>query len=236
MALFQFGSIVTGARNSVAGMTFSQNKGGGYIKAKPIPTNPRSAAQQLVRANFALNSKAWSGSLTDAQRAAWTLFAANNPYNNVFGQSKQLSGIAMYMKLSQVLAQIGEATSPDAPSDLSVPVLVTPTDVEFNWAAGLLTALTISTPVQAVVADAAFYIFATRPLPAGKQAGVSDYRYVTSIAQVAMDVALNIFATYTARFTAAAAGGTHISVIVATVNTATGATTIGLKFDTGPLM
>lgn len=232
MALFQFGPIVTGARNSVAGMTFSQNKGGSYIKAKPIPANPRTTAQQKVRANFATNAKLWSGTLTAAQRAAWTLFAQNNPYNNVFGQSKQLSGMSMMMSLNQVLAQIGAALITDAPADLSVPALAAVNLDDYEPESGTpVTNVGPNTAAQAVVAGAKYYIFATGALAAGKSAGQSDYRYIGAYAAVAAAEVVSIDANYGIVFPGGGLVGQNVSIIVATVNTATGAVTPGIRLD-----
>jgi hypothetical protein len=233
MALIQFSSIVSGARNSVGGQTYSQNKGGAYVKSKPLPTQPRTAAQRQVRANFATNSKAWSGVLSDAQRSAWTFFAQANPYTNIFGASKILSGIAMSMKLNQVLAQIGVAYLEDAPSDLSVPTLAEVTSLSSIWSTGTITTLSLATAAQSTVAGARYYVFATKPLAPGKTAGVSDFRYIGNYAAVAAATSVDILADYTNTFTDVAAAGTHVTVLVATVNHTTGAVTPGLKFDSG---
>lgn len=234
-ALIMMGPNITGIRNSVAGQTFSQNKGGAYTKAKPIPTNPRTAAQQAVRANFATNSKQWSGQLTDDQRGAWNVFAANNPYNNVFGQSKQLSGMSMMMKLNQVLAQIGVAFLPDAPADLSVDALVMPSAATFTLLDTGISALGLTTAAQTADANAKYYIFSTPALAAGKKAGTSDYRFLGAYTATAAAVTINLTAKYLAVFGAVAAAGQHISVLVSTVNVNTGATTVGQVHDTGPM-
>lgn len=233
-ALIQFGPNISGLRNSIAGQTFSQNKGGAYAKAKPIPTNPRSAAQRLVRANFAANSKQWSGALTDAQRAAWVFFAQNNPYNNVFGQAKQLSGMAMMMKLNQVLSQILSNFIPNPPSDLSVEPIPNPIAYTGTWAAGIITAVTVSTAAQSAAAGTSYYVFATPPLSSGRSASQSDYRFIGVVDPVAAGVVITLTAAYTAVFGNAAAAGRHVSVLVSQVNDATGATTPGLVVDSGP--
>lgn len=232
MALIQLGGLVTGIRNSIKGSTYSQNKGGAYVKGKPIPTNPRTPAQRLVRANFAANAKLWSGTLTAAQRAAWTFFAANNPYTNVFGEVKQLSGMAMMMSLNQVLAQVGVAPIEDAPADLSVPALATITFLSSPIDAGTpATDVTLNTDAQAVVAGARYYLFATPPLAGGRAAGVSDYRFIGILPAVAAAVQLTLDALYAVVFPGPAVTGQHIAVLAATVNMATGAVTPALGFD-----
>lgn len=234
MAIIQFGSIVSDARNSVGSQTYSKNKGGGYVKSKPTPTQPRTAAQRLVRANFAANSRSWSSVLTDAQRAAWAFFAQANPYNNIFGQSKQYSGFNMYMKLNQVLAQIGEAQITTPPTDLSVPALDTITGIAATVVSNALTVLNMLATFESA-ADSLYYLFATPPLKAGRSAGVSDYRYIGTISDPSTGSTLSILSLYTAVFGTAIPAGSHLSVLVSTVNTASGATTPGFEFDTGTL-
>jgi len=232
MALIQLGAIVTGIRNSVKGSTYSQNKGGAYVKGKPIPTNPRTSAQTLVRSNFAANAKLWSGTLTDAERAAWTFFAQNNPYTNVFGETKQLSGMAMMMKLNQVLLGIGENAITTPPSDLSVPDLAIINGTTGDAVAGTpVTNIGVATAAQTTVAGAKFYVFATPALAPGKTAGQSDYRFIGTIAQTAAATSIDVSSLYAVVFPGAGIAGQHVSTIFSTVNVASGATTPGLRFD-----
>lgn len=231
-ALIQLGAIVTGIRNSVKGSTYSQNRGGAYVKGKPIPTNRRTTAQTTVRAAFAANAKLWSGTLTPAQRAAWTLFAQNNPYTNVFGEVKQLSGMAMMMSLNQVLRVIGSAIITDAPSDLSVPPLAAIIGPDGPAANGTpVSGIMVDTAVQAVVAGAKWYVFATGALAGGKAAGQSDYRLLGTIAAIAAQSDISLDALYAIVFPGAGIAGQHIGVAISTVNTATGAVTPALLMD-----
>lgn len=225
MALLQLGSVVTDIRNSIGGVTYSRNRGGSYSRARVAPLNPRSAAQTSVRQNFALNSKLWSGTLTAAQRVAWTIFAQNNPVTNVFGASKILSGNAMLMKLNQVLKQIGAAPITDPPTDLSVPALAAVLAYDGSGSPG---ALLVTTAAQSVTAGVKYYIFATRPLPPGRTPQTSDYRYIKTTAAVAAAVSIDITDAYEAMFGEPTAG-TLTGVLVATVNTASGALTVGTQ-------
>jgi hypothetical protein len=226
MALINLGSMATDVRNSVGAVTFSRNKGGAYVRAKVSPVQPRTPAQTRVRANFAANSKLWSGTLTSAQQAAWTFFAASNPLINVFGNSIVVSGLAIMMKLNQILSQIGVAPITDPPSDLSVPALANVLDMAASEDADTVT---FDTAAQAVVAGAKYYIFATAPLAPGKKPGTSDYRFIGTYAAVAAAVSIDISTNWKAIFGDVPTGKT-IGGLVATVNTATGAVTPGLVF------
>jgi len=226
MALINLGSVATDIRGSVAGVTFSRNKGGSYVRQKISPVQPRTPAQTLVRANFAANSKLWSGTLTVSQRAAWSFFAQANPFTNVFGNSIIISGMAIMQKLNQVLAQIGVAPIVAPPPDLSVPALAAPSGITADTTGP---DLEVNTAAQSVVAGAKYYIFATKPLAAGRTPTSSDFRFIAAKAGVAAATTIDITSDYFGIFGSAAPGQT-VGVLVATVNVDTGALTPGLRF------
>lgn len=228
MALIQTGAVVNQIRGSVGGTVASRNLGGAYMRARVAPVNRRTPAQQAVRANFAINSKAWSGLLTADQRAAWTFFAQANPLVNVLGASIIVSGLAMYNKLNQVLSSIGFPNISDPPADLSVPTLAA---IDGVVSVSGTQHVTINTEIQAVVADASYYIFAAPPMAAGKTASSSDFRALAAFGPSAAAVAIEVGSQFIARFGAFIAGQS-ISVMVATVNTASGAVTPALKYNT----
>lgn len=221
MALITLGAMVTDARGSVGGSVFSRNNAGGYARARTKPVNPNTPAQSQVRANFGLNSKAWSGTFTAAQRAAWTSFAQANPQVNRLGASIVLSGLAMANKLNQVLAQLGVAPIADPPADLSVPALAAALSID---AESPESDFNVTTAAQAVVAGAKYYVMATPPLKAGQKPPSSAYRFIAAKAAVAAAVVVDVTTEYFALFGTAAAGQVA-GVSVAFVNTATGALT-----------
>jgi hypothetical protein len=226
MAKLTLGSMVTDARGSVGGVVYSRNKGGAYSRARVAPINRNTPAQTLVRANFGANSKGWSASLTAGERTAWTAFAAANPRVNILGASIILSGIAMYQSLNQVLSQIGQGNITDPPPDLSVPALAAVT----GGTAASAATVSLTTNAQAVVADAAYYIFATRPLSPGSTPQTSDLRYVTTANAVAAATTVDISDEYVALF-GTFNSGASIGLAVSTVNEVSGAVTPALRFN-----
>ncbi len=107
--------IVTGASGSVGGTTYAKNRNGMYLRAKIAPGQPRSAAQDNVRANFTGSAQAWRG-LTDAQRAGWNALGAQVTTTDALGQSSTLTGAQMHQSLNGVLATTGVSPISDAPS------------------------------------------------------------------------------------------------------------------------
>ena len=102
MAKVKLGPIVAQASGSVAGTVFSRNRGGTYIRNRAIPTDPNTVDQQNVRAILATQSQGWADR-TDAERAAWENWAAQNPVTDVLGASIILSGHQAYVRLNSRL-------------------------------------------------------------------------------------------------------------------------------------
>lgn len=226
MAKLRLGPVASDIRNSIGGTTFSRNGGGAYARARVTPLNPRSTRQSIVRAAFGANAKNWGGQLTADQRQAWTFFAQSNPSVDVFGAAIILSGIAMFQRLNQVLANIGETLITDAPADLSVPAIAAALSLAVDASAP---SITVTTDTQAVVTGAAYYVFATRPLPPGRIPQKSDYRYIATIPPVAAATDFDIATAYAAIFGPWIAGAV-VGVLTATVNEQTGAVTPGISF------
>lgn len=104
----------------LAGLIFSHNKGGAYVKQFKIPTNPQTPAQTAVRERLSQLSKNWGAVLTEAQRLSWKLFADTFPIVNTLGAAQNVTGIAMYNKVNGILLNAEEGIINDPPVDLEV--------------------------------------------------------------------------------------------------------------------
>lgn len=226
MAKLLLGPIASDLRGKIGGTVASKNKGGNYLRRGGSPVQPNTPAQTQARANFGANSKLWSAMFTADQRAAWGFFAAANPLVNIFGASIIISGMAMSMRLNQILTQIAQATITDPPADMSVPALAAATAIAPSTITGLFQ---VVTEVQSVVAGAQYYVFATGLMAAGAKPQKNQYRFMGAYSGTAGGLAINISDAWIARFGALAAGQS-VGVIVATVNVATGALTPGIVF------
>lgn len=227
MAIYAAGSTASDIRGSIAGTTYSRNKGGLYMRGRVAPINRRTTAQTLVRANFGANSKAWAG-LTSDQRTAWTMFAAANPLVNVLGASIIVSGIAMFQKLNQVLKQIDAATISDPPSDLSVPALAAVTGLAVDSTA---VTFTVNTLTQAVVSGAKYYFFATPPLSPGRTPQTSQFRFIGAAVASVGASSIDMTANWQEVFGAILEGKVY-GLAASTVNSLSGAVTPALRFST----
>jgi len=96
-------------------MTLSHNKGGMYLRARAIPTNPNTQYQQAVRSLVASLASRWISILTETQRVGWQLYADNVPLLNPLGDPINVSGLNMYTRGNVARVQAGGAIVDDAP-------------------------------------------------------------------------------------------------------------------------
>lgn len=202
-------------RNKLNGTVFSKNRYGAYARTKVTPVNPQTADQTTVRSRFGNRSASWRG-LTDEQRQSWIDGAAGFPVFDIFGNSKILSGQALYNKLNLNLAKIGAAAIATCPVAVAIPQHA-------------ITGLTAEVGGGQIIVD-----FAPTPVPAGFAlvtdatplfgAGVSFVKNLFRQIQVsaaATATGVDVFGTWSAKFGALVAGQ-KISVRQYLVSTTTG--------------
>jgi hypothetical protein len=180
-------------RNKLNGSVFSKNRYGAYVRTKVTPVNPQTTSQQNARNRLATNSQAWRG-LTELQRQGWIDAAPNFPVTDIYGNSKILSGQALYVKLNNNLALIGEAAIPDAPSPVAIPQLELASVTADDSANTVIIAGT--TPVPA---DFAIAVFATPNITPGISFVKNRFRFVDALAAAATSP-FDISAAYGALF------------------------------------
>ncbi len=121
MALIQLGGGILDARGSIGGQVFSRNRSGNYIRARITPVNPRSPRQNVIRAVIQTLANAWSAVLTQAQRDAWEVYAANIVRQNKLGAQIKLTGFNHYVRSNAPRLQSGDPRVDDGPLDLTLP-------------------------------------------------------------------------------------------------------------------
>ena len=168
-------AIVADIRNKLNGSVFSKNRYGAYVRTKVTPVNPQSVAQQNARNILSTNSQAWRG-LTEEQRQGWIDAAVNFPFTDIYGNSKTLSGAALYVKLNNNLANVFVGAIPDAPSPVAIPQLTLGTIVA-DESTPLITVAFTSAPVPA---DFTMVIQATGNVTPGKSFVKNLYRQVST--------------------------------------------------------
>lgn len=107
-------SMLTQMSGSIAGVTAGHNRGGLYLRARSVPTNPNTARQSLVRSVFSALSQRWASTLTDSQRAGWADYAQNTPLTDALGDPLVLSGQQMYLRANTGRSQLDQTTAGDS--------------------------------------------------------------------------------------------------------------------------
>lgn len=129
MAKVTFSPLIVAASGSVKDTVFSKWKGKNYIRARVIPANPNTAAQQAVRESLARCVTLWQS--FEAQiEAAWNLYAG--PYG--------YSGYNAFVKANRATEQAGtelQATPPNADvtavSDLAASTGAASGEIDLAW-------------------------------------------------------------------------------------------------------
>ena len=182
MALIKLGPMVVAASGLIGGTIFSHNKGGDYVKAFSVPTNPDTLRQQDVRSDFASLVVAWTNDLTQLQRDGWNDFAETTPRLNALGEPVFWSGQQTYISVNATLLQAALTRQDDNPPIAAAP----PPDTVFDIAS------VASTPDQLVVDfndaatwvsidGAALLIYMGRPRSPGVVNVKVPFRFVTAI-------------------------------------------------------
>lgn len=118
--------IVTQASGSIGGTTYAHNTAGLYRRARSIPVNPNSTAQQGVRANLSTLAQAWNAVLTQVQRDAWDNYATLSPITGKLGDELVLSGQQMYIRCNTIRLLAGIARVDAGPTVPGLIALTTP--------------------------------------------------------------------------------------------------------------
>ena len=222
MAKVLFGAVATDARNKIAGIVYSKNASGSYVRVKVSPTQSATVRRGLVRSRVTNLSKYWSDSLTATQIAAWNSFAKNNPVKDVFGKTLTLSGIQTFIRLNANILNVGGTQIDDPPASLTIEGIVTLT-VTATAGTPTLSAAYTATPLGS---NLKLNVFATQQLPLGRSFTKSYKRWIFASAAAAASPA-NLLSAYTAKF-GALVEGAKIGVFANVVDSTTGAATTPL--------
>jgi len=222
MAKILFGTIATDARGKVAGIVYSKNASGAYIRVKVSPTQALTARRGSVRERVTNLSKYWSGTLTPAQITAWNSFAKNNPVTDVFGRTMTLSGIQSFVRLNGQILNVGGTQIDDPPANLAITGITTMTVT----ATALVPALSIAFAPTPLGTNAKLNVFATQQLPSGRTFLKPYLRWIFASAAAAATPA-NILAAYNAKFGTLIEGAV-IGVTARVVDEVTGSSSTGL--------
>ena len=109
------GSFLTAASGSLGGITASHNRGGQYLRARLVPTDPASNRQMTMRSLLGALAARWLADLSAAQRTAWDLYAENTTVLDTLGDPIKLSGHQHFVRTNSAGLQASVAQINDGP-------------------------------------------------------------------------------------------------------------------------
>jgi hypothetical protein len=159
--------LVAAGSGSIAGLTWSHNRGGQYIRARVIPVNPNTEAQGIARENMSTAVSLWTNTLTDAQRQAWATYAQDTPTVNRLGAQLILSGQAMFIRSVTSRLIAGLAAILDGPTQSGLgPTPQWVTDPVVDSGTQTVAGTTVSVEGAGVTGDLSVYV--SRPVTASR--------------------------------------------------------------------
>lgn len=155
--------VFSQASGSIAGITYSHNRGGMYVRARSTPTNPNTPQQQTLRSIMTQLSTRWTGGLTIAQRTGWETYAANVPLIDRLGEPRTVTGMNMYNRSNVPRLQAALARIDDAPTVFDLGSFTAPSVQAIDTVAGTAD-IAFATGDEWVNEDgAALLLYASRP-------------------------------------------------------------------------
>lgn len=118
----KYSALVSATSGKLNGSVAASNRGGAYLRNKGVTSNPQTVSQQTNRSRFGSISSQFR-SLTPSQIAAWNSAAQDFPIIDRFGDTRYLSGLALFVQLNKNLADIGLPAITEPPVKQSFPAI-----------------------------------------------------------------------------------------------------------------
>ena len=156
------GTLIAQASGSLAGLTFSHNRGGQYIRARTTPVNPATAFQVAIRNTVAALTSTWQNVLTAVQRTAWETYAVNVPLSDTLGEPRNAGGLGMYVRTNVPRIQNSVARLDVAPTNFDLGSFTNPSITSVTSATGILLLAFTNTDAWAAAAGGYLFLYASR--------------------------------------------------------------------------
>ena len=173
-------NLITQGSGSIGGVTVSRNRGGMYFRARAVPTNPNTPQQQAVRNNFGILSAGWS-LLSAANRALWSVYAANTPVINALGDTIYLTGQQMYIRCNAVRLQAGLTAVSAGPTTFGMSTLTQSVPQWVDAGTQKWDVTVAATDQWAATTGGALIGFVSPPVPEATTSYKGPYRYAGKI-------------------------------------------------------
>lgn len=115
MARVIYGGGVTEYIGSIGGTTFQSNGSGFIARNKPVYRKRKSIDAQNVLSNFSVISQAYRNR-SSGSKALWVAFALANPFTDLWGNVKTISGLNYFCSINTYRNFIGAALLGNPPT------------------------------------------------------------------------------------------------------------------------
>lgn len=210
-----WGAGVVDGRGKLNGWVFSKNKAGGYARTKVTPSNPQTTHQLLYRSRLGSLSQQWK-SMTDEQRSKWDTLGKDHPVSDIFGNSRTLQGLNMFVSVNQNIYTTGGATLFNAKSFTGVPAV----EIDVVDFKATTQALDFTLKGGDIPAGFTLAVYASPQVSAGKMNVKSLVRLFTTATTGGL-LPIDVSAAYTSRFGIIQAGG-RASIYIRLIDNITG--------------
>lgn len=200
MALIKFGSIITDSRGKIGGTVLRMTRWGNTLNVKARTTAARTARQVTIGAVLGTAASDWNTTLSESEREDWRTLAATQFSIDAWGNSRALTGLALFTRVNSARISAGLSPLTTAPADQAV---TTPLTATLTITAG--PTLSVAWTTTPAPTDHRVRIYCTRPMSVGTSVAMKKYQLVTMTAAAAGSPA-DITAAYTALFGAPATG------------------------------
>lgn len=177
MARIIYSALVESIRGSIKGTTFQRNAYGFTVKGKPNMVNPTKLNQQLAKQRFLSNAKRWA-SISETNRAQWASYAENFPIPARLNPSSYLNAYNYFSKWHNIFNTNGANVTLADPG--STQDLFELDQIEVILSGGDLFVLVT---LAATPADCYMYVYATPPIPLGREFVNVTPRFVGAITE-----------------------------------------------------
>lgn len=173
--------LATDLSGSLGGITASHNRAGAYFRNRAIPTDPATSYQVAVRNLVASLTSHWLNTLTDAQRAAWEVYANSVFLPDALGEPRNISALAHYCRTNVPALQAGLDRQDDAPTVFNLGEFTNPTFDNFSASATTFDLTFDNTDAWANEDGSAMLVYASRNYNPSINFFKGPYRYAQMI-------------------------------------------------------
>ena len=171
--------IISRGSGKIAGLVISHNKGGMYLRAATIPTNPGTPQQVAVQGFLSQLNTDWEDLLTQAERDDWDVYATNTPLIDQFGDPRTVTGLNMFQRYNIPALQGALAKQVIAPATYNLGGF-TPVTMAASEGAGFSFSFD-NTDAWANEDGSSLLVYASRPQNVGIKFFKSPYRFMGKI-------------------------------------------------------